>query len=64
MSDYITDTKSVMDQAMRVANAMVDVAAYSSNLNGALMAISLLQHLKDDKLAVPNDKEIMFESIM
>ena len=34
----------------------------SSNLNGALMAISLLQHLKDEKVAVPSDKEIMFES--
>ena len=62
MSDYITDTKSVMDQAMRVANAMVDVAAYSSNLNGALAAISLIQHLKDEKKYIPKVKEIMMET--
>ena len=48
-----------MDQAMRVANAMVDVAAYSSNLNGALAAISLIQHLKDEKKYIPKVKEIM-----
>ena len=61
MSDYITDTKSVMDQAMRISNAMVDVAAYSSNLNGALTAIELLQHLKDEKKHVPKIKEIIME---
>ena len=62
MSDYITDTKSVMDQAMRVANAMVDVAAYSSNLNGALAAISLIQHLKMRKNIFLKLKEIMMET--
>ena len=27
ISDYINDTKSVLDQAMRVINAMIDIAA-------------------------------------
>jgi activating signal cointegrator complex subunit 3 len=27
ISDYVTDTKSVLDQAVRILQAMVDVAA-------------------------------------
>ena len=29
IADYITDTKAVMDQALRVGNALVDMAAHA-----------------------------------
>jgi activating signal cointegrator complex subunit 3 len=41
--DYLTDTKSVMDQALRVLQAMVDVVAESGWLAATLRTIGLLQ---------------------
>ena len=43
MSDYVTDTKSVLDQALRVLQAMVDVAADGGWLFTALGAMHLAQ---------------------
>ena len=44
-ADYLTDTKSVMDQAPRVLQAMVDVVAESGWLAATLQALALLQCL-------------------
>ena len=43
MSDYITDTKSVLDQAMRVLQAMVDIAADGGWLDTTLSVMHLVQ---------------------
>jgi activating signal cointegrator complex subunit 3 len=43
MSDYVTDTKSVLDQALRVLQAMVDVAADGGWLFTALNTMHLAQ---------------------
>ena len=45
MSDYITDTKSVLDQAMRLTNAMIDIGAYTGNLAATYEAILLSQKI-------------------
>merc|ERR1719341_1360105 len=41
--DYLTDTKSVLDQALRVLQAMVDVVAESGWLAATLRMITMLQ---------------------
>lgn len=43
ISDYVTDLKSVLDQAVRILQAMVDVAADSGYLFTALNSMHLLQ---------------------
>ena len=43
MSDYVTDTKSVLDQALRVLQAMVDVAADGGWLETTVGAMRLAQ---------------------
>jgi hypothetical protein len=43
ISDYVTDTKSVLDQSIRVLQAMVDVAANGGWLQTALSTMHLLQ---------------------
>eukprot|EP01117_Protostelium_nocturnum_P007948 TRINITY_DN2836_c0_g2_i3.p1 TRINITY_DN2836_c0_g2~~TRINITY_DN2836_c0_g2_i3.p1 ORF type:complete len:1451 (-),score=559.69 TRINITY_DN2836_c0_g2_i3:47-4399(-) len=43
ISDYVTDTRSVLDQAVRILQAMVDVAADSGWLFTALNTMRLLQ---------------------
>lgn len=43
VSDYITDTKSVLDQSIRVLQAMVDVAANGGWLETVLSTMHLLQ---------------------
>lgn len=43
ISDYITDTKSVLDQSIRVLQAMVDVAANGGWLQTSLSVMRLLQ---------------------
>ncbi|KAL3683377.1 hypothetical protein R1sor_001399 [Riccia sorocarpa] len=43
ISDYITDTKSVLDQSIRILQAMVDVAANSGWFHTALNTMYLLQ---------------------
>jgi activating signal cointegrator complex subunit 3 len=43
ISDYVTDTKSVLDQSIRILQAMVDVAANNGWLQTALSTMHLLQ---------------------
>lgn len=43
MSDYLTDTKSVLDQAIRILQAMIDVAADEGWLITALRVMTLIQ---------------------
>ena len=43
MADYVTDTKSVLDQALRVLQAMVDVAADGGWMHTAVAAMHLAQ---------------------
>jgi len=44
-TDYLTDTKSVMDNAMRIMQAMIDLCAESGWLGSTLRVIVLLQQL-------------------
>lgn len=41
--DYVTDLKSTMDNAVRVIQAMVDVAANSGHLHTTLKCMTLMQ---------------------
>lgn len=43
IADYITDTKSVLDQAMRIVQAVIDICAKMKFLNLSLMLINLSQ---------------------
>ncbi|KAJ1619122.1 hypothetical protein T492DRAFT_429316 [Pavlovales sp. CCMP2436] len=43
ISDYISDTKGVLDQALRVLQAMVDIAADAGSLPNTLGVMSLYQ---------------------
>jgi activating signal cointegrator complex subunit 3 len=43
ISDYVNDTKSVMDQALRILNAMVDIAADMGHLGNAVGLMQLTQ---------------------
>jgi activating signal cointegrator complex subunit 3 len=43
IGDYVTDTKSVMDQALRVLAALIDVAADGGYLGQTLAAAALVQ---------------------
>jgi activating signal cointegrator complex subunit 3 len=43
ITDYYTDTKSVLDQSIRVLQGMIDVAAYKGNLQTTLNLIHLMQ---------------------
>ncbi len=43
MSDYVTDTKSVLDQAIRIIQAIIDVASDAGWLHTALNAMRLMQ---------------------
>ena len=43
VSDYITDLKSVLDQSIRIIQAMIDVCANSGWLSSALTCMHLLQ---------------------
>jgi activating signal cointegrator complex subunit 3 len=43
ISDYITDTKSVLDQAVRILQAIVDVSADSGWLKTCLNSMNLMQ---------------------
>ncbi|XP_071491238.1 activating signal cointegrator 1 complex subunit 3-like [Diadema antillarum] len=44
-SDYFTDTKSVLDQAIRILQAMIDVVAFHGWLVTALQTMQLVQSL-------------------
>ena len=43
IADYVNDTKSVLDQSLRVLNALIDVAAAGRRLDAALAAMRLAQ---------------------
>ncbi|KAH9288103.1 hypothetical protein KI387_032220, partial [Taxus chinensis] len=43
ISDYVTDLKSVLDQSIRIIQAMIDVSANSGWLGSALNSMHLLQ---------------------
>ncbi|CAL4929780.1 unnamed protein product [Urochloa decumbens] len=43
ISDYVTDLKSVLDQSIRIIQAMIDVCANSGWLSSALSCMHLLQ---------------------
>ena len=43
IADYVNDTKSVLDQAARVINAMIDIAADGGHLTIALRLMTLMQ---------------------
>eukprot|EP00906_Rhabdomonas_costata_P036183 RCo050792 len=43
ISDYLTDTKSVLDNAIRILQAMVDISANNGLLEVSLKAMNLLQ---------------------
>lgn len=45
ISDYVTDTKSVLDNSIRLLQAMVDVAADSGWLTTAIAIMNLVQAL-------------------
>ncbi|KAJ2552560.1 activating signal cointegrator 1 complex subunit 3 [Coemansia sp. RSA 1933] len=45
-SDYVTDTRTVLDSSVRILQAMVDVAAYCADQLNALAAMRLLQAIK------------------
>lgn len=45
ITDYLTDQKSAMDNAIRVVQAMVDVAANNGHLHAALRCMTLMQCL-------------------
>ncbi|KAM7267618.1 hypothetical protein ACFE04_009784 [Oxalis oulophora] len=43
ISDYVTDLKSVMDQSIRIIQAMIDVCANSGWLSSSIICMHLLQ---------------------
>ncbi|KAJ2005411.1 activating signal cointegrator 1 complex subunit 3 [Coemansia thaxteri] len=45
-SDYLTDTRTVLDSSVRILQAMVDVAAYKGDLASSLAAMELMQAIK------------------
>ena len=45
ISDYITDTKTALDNSLRLLQAMCDLAAYGGWLTTALSIMALVQSL-------------------
>lgn len=45
MSDYVTDTKSVLDNSLRVLQAILDIAADAGWLRAVLATVALVQAL-------------------
>lgn len=45
ISDYLTDTKSVLDNSVRLIQALVDVAADAGTLGTAVATMELVQAL-------------------
>lgn len=52
ITDYINDTKSVLDQAPRILNAMVDIAADEGMLGAAITTMEVSQVSRRDCTAV------------
>ncbi|KAJ2656903.1 activating signal cointegrator 1 complex subunit 3 [Coemansia sp. RSA 1200] len=55
-SDYVTDTRTVLDSSVRILQAMVDVAAFRGGLANALAAMDLMQAVK--QAAMPADSPL------
>jgi activating signal cointegrator complex subunit 3 len=45
ITDFITDTKSVLDQSIRVIQGMIDISAHKGSLENVQNLINLLQML-------------------
>ena len=45
ISDYVTDLRGVLDNAVRVIQALIDLAADAGHLSTTLAAMSLVQGL-------------------
>lgn len=45
ITDFVTDTKSVLDQSIRVLQGMIDIATHKGSLKNSLNLINLLQML-------------------
>lgn len=45
ISDYVTDLRGVLDNAVRVAQAVIDLAAHAGHLSTTLAAMALVQGL-------------------
>lgn len=43
ISDYVTDLKSVLDQSIRIIQAMIDICANSGWLSSTMTCMHLLQ---------------------
>lgn len=57
MADYITDTRSVLDNTLRILQAMVDLLADRGWLNSALAAMKLVQALMQGRW--PDDNPLL-----
>lgn len=57
ISDYVTDTKTVLDSSVRVLNALVDVAAGGAHLAHAISAMQCLQCIVQARM--PEDDPIL-----
>ncbi|KAJ2821615.1 activating signal cointegrator 1 complex subunit 3, partial [Coemansia furcata] len=49
-SDYVTDTRTVLDSSIRILQALVDVAAYKGDLTASMAAMELMQAIKQATL--------------
>ena len=70
ITDYVNDTKSVLDQSLRVINSLIDVAADLGKLNAAISAMHLTQCLVQARLPhqsvitqLPHIEEIQADSL-
>lgn len=52
ISDYVTDTKSVLDQSLRILQAMTDVSADAGWLDTALATMMLVQSLMQVRICL------------
>ncbi|KAJ1667675.1 activating signal cointegrator 1 complex subunit 3 [Coemansia sp. RSA 1813] len=55
-SDYVTDTRTVLDSSIRILQAMVDVAAYKGDLVNSLAIMELMQGIK--QAAMPKESPL------
>ncbi|KAJ2595779.1 activating signal cointegrator 1 complex subunit 3 [Coemansia sp. RSA 1721] len=56
-SDYVTDTRTVLDSSIRILQAMVDVAAYKGYLASAMAAMEVMQAIK--QASMPTSSPLM-----
>lgn len=53
ISDYVTDLKSVLDQSIRIIQAMIDICANSGWLSSTITCMHLLQMVMQVLLLLP-----------